>query len=118
MTCQCTGCSIEDSKKRKKKVKKRKSSSSESSDDEDDFKTVNGCCKKCMKAFSKKGKEAKVFFSIYLYSLVYVRYQEQLGRSHYLLMDANIVDVMVVIQKIRRKRRKDLVVLSLLCRMI
>ncbi|KAM3134873.1 hypothetical protein pb186bvf_013042 [Paramecium bursaria] len=53
LTCQCTGCSIED--KKKKKIKKKKSDSSSS----EDFKTVNGCCKKCMKAFSKKGKEAK-----------------------------------------------------------
>ncbi|CAK84889.1 unnamed protein product (macronuclear) [Paramecium tetraurelia] len=60
LSCHCTGCSIEDEKKKQKKIKKkRKSSSVSSSDESSEFKTVNGCCKKCMKAFSKMGKEAK-----------------------------------------------------------
>ncbi|CAD8132083.1 unnamed protein product [Paramecium octaurelia] len=60
LSCHCTGCSIEDEKKKPKMIKKkRKSSSVSSSDESSEFNTVNGCCKKCMKAFSKKGKEAK-----------------------------------------------------------
>lgn len=54
LTCNCTGCSIEDMQKPKRK-KPRKVKKSSSSESEQQFHTVNGCCKKCMKAFSKKG---------------------------------------------------------------
>lgn len=57
--------------------------------------------KNVWKHFLKKEKKQK--YNKIIYSHVYVKYQELLERNHYLHMVVNIVDVMDVIQKIRRK---------------
>ena len=65
----------------------------------------NGCCKECMKAFSKTGK---VIYRTNNYRVVCARYRDCREEPHYQLMDASIVDVrgaiLLTLEEIRDKK--------------
>ena len=65
----------------------------------------NGCCKECMKAFSKTGK---VIYRANIYRVVCARYRDCREERHYQQMDASIVGVRVaillILEEIRDKK--------------
>ena len=55
-TCGCNGCSVEDFLSRNEDPEFKPKYDKYSYDNEEKFDPRNGCCRKCMKAFSKTGK--------------------------------------------------------------
>jgi hypothetical protein len=63
----------------------------------------NGCCRDCMKAFSKSNKV--IIFTKTMYRVVYVKFLDCREEQRFQQMDANIVVVRVVTLLISEKTK-------------